>query len=194
MSENLTELKNHLRHQYRKKRDALTQEYRREVSQVICGHIQRWKVFQESSVIFTYMAMNGEVDLLSLLSKYLHKQWVIPRIQPHSRMILHPYHPQKLIRHKFGMLEPDPELPQISPDNVDLVLVPGLIFDKHGWRLGYGGGFYDTFLANCPNLITLGITYQDFLLTDVPHLTHDIPVGVLVTEEGILNLSARVEN
>lgn len=194
MSENLAEKKNQLRHQYRIKRDALTPEYCREASEIICGHIQSWKIFQESSVIFTYMAMNGEVDLISLLSNYPHKQWVIPRIQPHNRMTLHPYHPQKLIRHKFGMLEPDPELPQISSDQVDLVLVPGLIFDKHGWRLGYGGGFYDTFLANCPNLLTLGITYQAFLLTGIPHMAHDMPVGALVTEEGILDLSSRLEN
>jgi 5-formyltetrahydrofolate cyclo-ligase len=83
------------------------------------------------------------------------------------------------------MLEPDPSLPVVPADQVELVLTPGLAFDLHGWRLGYGGGFYDRFLSRQHTLISLGVTYQALLLPDLPHQVHDVPVKYLVTENGV---------
>ena len=189
MPEDISVLKEQLRQQCRKKRVSLSEDSRSQASLSIRRYIQLWSVFQEAQVIFTYMPMNEEVDLLPLLTDNPQKEWVIPRIQPHNQMILHPYHPQKLVRHRFGMLEPDSTLPRVSPDRVELVLVPGLAFDQKGWRLGYGGGFYDTFLSALPGLVTLGITYHTLLLDELPHMTHDIPVMALVTEKGIQDIS-----
>ena len=189
MTDEISVLKEQLRQQCRIKRVSLSEDYRKQASFSISRNIQFWSVFQKAQVIFTYMPMNEEVDLFPLLADNHEKGWVIPRIQPHNRKILHPYHPQKLVHHKFGMLEPDSTLPQISPDRVELVLVPGLAFDQKGWRLGYGGGFYDTFLSDLPDLITLGITYHTLLLDELPHMAHDIPVMALVTENGIQNIS-----
>ncbi|RLC98287.1 MAG: 5-formyltetrahydrofolate cyclo-ligase [Chloroflexi bacterium] len=189
MPEDISVLKEQLRQQCRKKRVSLSEDSRSQASLSIRRYIQLWSVFQEAQVIFTYMPMNEEVDLLPLLTDNPQKEWVIPRIQPHSQMILHPYYPQKLVRHRFGMLEPDSALPRVPSDRVELVLVPGLAFDHKGWRLGYGGGFYDTFLSALPGLVTLGITYHTLLLDELPHMAHDIPVMALVTEKGIQDIS-----
>jgi len=189
MPDDFSSIKKQLRRQCMEKRASLAEDFRRQASFAICRHILSWDIFQKAEVIFTYMPMNEEVDLLPLMAGNPRKNWVIPRIQPHSRMILHPYNPRMLIRHKYGMLEPDPSLPEISPGRVDLVLVPGLAYDLNGWRLGYGGGFYDTFLSAATHLATLGITYHALLLDDLPHLEHDIPVRALVTEDGLMELS-----
>jgi 5-formyltetrahydrofolate cyclo-ligase len=83
------------------------------------------------------------------------------------------------------MLEPDPALPVIPANQVELVLTPGLAYDLHGWRLGYGGGFYDRFLSEQRTCISIGVTYQALLQTDLPHLEYDVPVQYFVTEDGV---------
>jgi 5-formyltetrahydrofolate cyclo-ligase len=194
MPDDLYELKKKLRSQCMDIRESLSADFRRNASLQICQHIRHWGKFQEAGVIFTYMPMNEEVDLLPLIAEFPQKKWVIPRIQPHSRMILHPYDPEKLIRHRFGMLEPDPSLPKVPPGQVDLVLAPGLAYDRQGWRLGYGGGFYDNFLADVPGLAALGVTYSALLMDDLPHNSHDIPVQALVTEKGIMDIYMEQKN
>ena len=148
--------------------------------------MRAWPQFQQSDWVLTYMPMRSEVDLTGLLSHYPHKGWIIPRILPASRMQFHRYDPEKLILHKFGMLEPDPASPLISPQEIQLVLVPGLAYDREGWRLGYGGGFYDRFLAEFKG-ISVGVTFQKLVLPSIPHQGHDIPMQYLVSEQGLLN-------
>jgi 5-formyltetrahydrofolate cyclo-ligase len=67
---------------------------------------------------------------------------------------------------------------------VDVVLVPSVACDRQGYRLGYGGGFYDRFLANRA-LYTVGITFADYHLEQLPSETWDVPLNVVCTEVGI---------
>jgi len=161
------------------------EHYQHEASLMICRNIEAWSVFQESAVILSYLPMQAEVDLLSLMENNPQKKWLVPRILSQGRMLFHPYDPGRLLRHRFGMLEPDPVLPVIPADQVELVLTPGLAYDVCGWRLGYGGGFYDRFLSGQQMLVSLGVTYQALLQTDLPHQDYDVPVQYLVTENGV---------
>ncbi|MFH2040161.1 MAG: 5-formyltetrahydrofolate cyclo-ligase [Chloroflexota bacterium] len=185
MPVNNPELKKQLRQNCREKRAALGEDFQHKASLMICRHIETWSFFQDAGAILAYLPMRDEVDLLSLLENNPQKNWLIPRIQPHGHMDFHPYVPGRLIRHRYGMLEPDPALPVIPADQVELVLTPGLAYDRHGWRLGYGGGFYDRFLSRQHTLVSLGVTYQALLLPDLPHLEYDVPVKYLVTENGV---------
>ena len=72
----------------------------------------------------------------------------------------------------------------IPPDAVQLALVPGLAFDGNGWRLGYGGGFYDRFLMWFEG-VSAGITFQALCTNPIPHEGHDIPMQYLITETGV---------
>jgi 5-formyltetrahydrofolate cyclo-ligase len=85
------------------------------------------------------------------------------------------------------MLEPAPHLPTVNPGTIDLALVPGLAFDRHGWRLGYGGGFFDRFLSQFSG-VNLGITFDALLLDSLPHDTYDIPLNYVVTEKGLVEV------
>ena len=101
-------------------------------------------------------------------------------------MVFHPYDPGRLIRHPFGMTEPAPDSPAVAPGEIQLALVPGLTFDRRGWRLGYGGGYFDRFLAMFSG-VSVGITFQTLLLDTLPHDAHDVSMHWLATEAGILH-------
>jgi len=187
-SSDVTTQKRKLRRTCRQVRKALGEAARQQASLAICAWIESWPIYQRSSVILTYMPIPGEVDLTLLLVRQPQKRWVLPRIIPEEdhRMVFHPYAPGRLVRHPFGMAEPAPDLPVIPPGEVELALVPGVAFDRMGWRLGYGGGYFDRFLCEF-NGVSMGVTYQDLLLDQLPHGEHDVPMGWIVTEMGLLH-------
>lgn len=188
MPDNITELKKQIRKSCRELRTSLGENYRQKASLVICKHLETWTLFQKSEVILVYLPMRGEVDLLPLLKNNTDKSWLVPRITENGSMRFHSYDPDRLIRHQYGMLEPDPSLPIIPANQVELVLTPGLAYDLHGWRLGYGGGFYDRFLSQQKDCIRMGVTFQALLQPELPHNEYDMPMQYLVTEDGVIDL------
>lgn len=175
------EAKRLLRIRCRRLRDELGEEYRQQASAAVCALIEGWQAFGRSEVILTYMPMKGEVDLRSLLERHPQKSWVLPRIRSNGRMVFHPYDPERLTQHPYGMLEPAANLPLIPPEAIHLALIPGLAYDRRGVRLGYGGGFFDRFLAAFAGQ-SLGVTYQALLFDRLLVQKHDQPVKAIVTE------------
>ncbi len=104
-------------------------------------------------------------------------------------MVFHPYVSGMLVPHPFGMAEPAPDLPVISPGEIQLALVPGLAFDRQGRRLGYGGGYFDRFLRDFHGA-SLGVIFQRLLLDHLPYGEHDVPVQWIVTEAGFLSFTS----
>ena len=186
MSDSLTEAKSQLRQHCRKLRAALGGETRVCASQSICEALENWPLFRQSDCILSYMPIKFEVDLTLLMGRHPKKSWVLPRIIPEEdhRMVFHLYDAARLVYHPFGMAEPAADLPEIPPANIQLVLVPGLAFDRHGWRLGYGGGYFDRFLKDFTG-VSAGITFQALLLDAVPHAPLDVAMGWIATEEKI---------
>jgi 5-formyltetrahydrofolate cyclo-ligase len=173
-----------LRSRCRQTRDDLGEAHRQQASRRICEHILAWSTFQSAGIVLTYLPMRGEVDLRPLFEQAPQVQWGIPRVVdlPESHLLFHAYRPDRLVRHRYGMLEPDPSAPLVAPEEADLILVPGLAFDWRGFRLGYGGGYYDRLLGKLTRPATLGICYQALLLDEIPHGAHDVAVTHLVTE------------
>ena len=194
MPSSINDLKHQLRQRCKATRKELGNENRQRASAAICAHLADWDVFQRSDTILTYMPMRTEVDLRSLLVDFTDKRWLLPRILPEEnhRMVFHPYDPDQLIEHPFGMAEPAPYLPQIPPAEIQLVLVPGLAFDRSGWRLGYGGGYFDRFLWDFSG-VSVGAVFQALLVDALPHGEHDVPMRWLVTESGLIHLEGSVD-
>ena len=184
MSTDIYFAKQKLRQKCKHIRNSLDAGFRTKSCQDICDHIADWDVFQKANVVLTYMPMQNEVDLTPLLRCYHLKKWVIPRILPENQMVFQQYDPDKLILHTYGMWEPAPDCPVIPSAEIDLALVPGLAFDAQGWRLGFGGGFYDRFLCNYKG-VTLGIAYHSLFLERVVYDSYDIPMRFVVTEKGV---------
>jgi 5-formyltetrahydrofolate cyclo-ligase len=192
MPTSISEQKQILRQQCKEIRKNLGGEFRQRASEAICSRLAVWEIFQNAEVILTYMPMRSEVDLGSLLADFPEKRWLLPRILPaqEGRMVFQPYDPANLIQHSYGMAEPAPYLPHVPPGEIQLVLAPGLAFDHSGWRLGYGGGYFDRFLKGF-NGVSVGVVFQALLLEALPHGKHDVPVAWIVTEERLKKTSTK---
>jgi len=169
----------------------LGEETRARARQVICEALERWTIFQHSESILTYMPIKGEVDLTALLARHPEKRWALPRIIPEEdhRMVFHPYDAARLVRHPFGMAEPAADLPEVRPEAIQLALVPGFAFDRRGWRLGYGGGYFDRFLANYLG-VSIGVVFHALLMDAIPRNSFDVPMDWIVTEQELFATQA----
>ncbi len=149
-------------------------------SAALCQRLAAWPVLRQARTVLTYLAFRNELDLGDLFDLLPQIDWVVPRIVEGQRMALHPYDPDRLVRHRFGMLEPAPDLPMVDPVTLDVVLVPGVAFDPSGGRLGFGGGYYDRFLLATPAL-RVGVTHDDCLAETLPVGEHDQRMDWIVT-------------
>ena len=87
----------------------------------------------------------------------------------------------------FNILTPKKEFQRfIDPQEIDLVIVPGVAFKKDGYRVGYGGGYYDRFLSKIPDVPTIAIAFSLQMVDDLPSDSFDIPVDYIYTEESII--------
>ncbi|PAP80947.1 5-formyltetrahydrofolate cyclo-ligase [Rubrivirga sp. SAORIC476] len=94
---------------------------------------------------------------------------------------------ERLTDGPWGLKEPAPDARSCHPRDLDVVLVPGLAFGRDGSRLGYGGGFYDTFLAETTAL-RVGVGLQSALVATVPTLPHDACLDTVVTEGDVVRV------
>jgi 5-formyltetrahydrofolate cyclo-ligase len=150
-------------------------------SLALCSHLAT-VLTNHNQVVLAYRAFRQEPDLRTLFET-VPCTWAIPRTVDRA-LVWHRYDPERLTIGKFGIQEPQPDCPAIAPSEAALVLVPALGCDHQGFRLGYGGGYYDRFLARY-SLPTLGICFSEFVFPELPRDAWDQPLGGIVTELGI---------
>lgn len=168
------------------------------ISQRVCQTLQHWPACQQAQTILAYTPFKGEISLFPLMQALPDKQWFLPKSMTDGTLSFHrhmPGHP--LITGRYGILEPAASAPQWQASNpVDLILVPGLGFDRHGQRLGYGKGYYDRFLSQTrsqhPNVLFAGIAAQALVFEALPADPWDIPMDYLVTEQGIVPITSEL--
>ena len=146
---------------------------------------ERWKDYP---TVFLYTSFGSEFPTDGLIREALRegKRVGLPRIGQEGQMRFHRYLPgDSLEAHPYGMKEPLEGSPVLEPDEHTLILVPGLLFDTDGYRLGYGGGYYDRYLAKYPQAHSCGIGYSVQLVPALSCLdTQDIPLKEIWIKEG----------
>ncbi len=146
--------------------------------------------------VLLYLALPGEIVVETFAGTPGDKTFYAPRVAPRRVLTVHWYVPGQtpLVQNAWGLREPAPDVPEISPDTLDLVIVPGLCFDELGNRVGYGGGYYDRFLprlrAGC---ITVGVAGENAVVPTLPTESHDVPVFIIVTQERTFRLKGTTE-
>ncbi|MFA6989220.1 MAG: 5-formyltetrahydrofolate cyclo-ligase [Candidatus Gastranaerophilaceae bacterium] len=161
-----------------------------EISQEICKNISCWELFQKSKNIFAYYPFKNELDLKALF-ELKNKNWYLPRVMDDSiNLSFHDYKSGDLLfANKWGILEPSKSLSKIDFSIVDMILIPALMVDKKGHRLGYGAGFYDKFLIKLPpKCIKVVPVIQDLFVENLPADNWDVPVDYVITQEKILKI------
>ncbi len=131
-----------------------------------------------------YAAVSGEPDLGPVLEAVLRmgKVLALPRCEPDGSITARRVSDlSRLIPGVFGIREPDESAEQLLPEQVDLILVPGMAFDRAGGRLGRGKGCYDRFLTGCSSR-RIGICPADRLLAAVPMEPHDRYMDAVITD------------
>jgi 5-formyltetrahydrofolate cyclo-ligase len=175
-----------LRRQLLQQRVALAPEVWRKYSEQICNQLESFAQFQQARTILTYCSHRQEPDLSYLFNR-TDKQWGLPRCVGKD-LFWHRWEPQQpLVTGAYGILEPSADLPLLEAAEVDLMLVPSVGIDRSGYRLGYGGGYYDRLRANplWRNAPTIGIVF-DFGYVDVlPIEPWDLPLDGVCTEIGV---------
>ena len=146
----------------------------------------------DASTIAVTVSKAPEVDTFQIIRKGWEqgKRMVVPKCEPKSRQLNF----RELKRFSelesvyYGLLEPIvSETESVSPEEIDLVVVPGLAFSKDGYRLGFGGGYYDRFLANYQGN-TVSLAFENQMVPEVPVESHDIPVQKIVSSEGVITI------
>jgi 5-formyltetrahydrofolate cyclo-ligase len=170
-------------------RRALTAEARAERAALMCQRLMALDEFREARVIAAYMPLRFEIAPTEAITQAfaLGKAIALPRVNQDTQTItLHRYESgDELVESGFMVREPLESAALVLPQDVDVVLVPGLAFDPAGQRLGYGQGFYDRLLLHM-RALRIGLAFDFQLLVEVPSFPHDLPVDCVVTDHRVL--------
>lgn len=157
-----------------------------EMSARICERVIAMPEYHAAKRILCYNALQMEVQTGGLIREILRagKELYLPVTgENHNITAVRLLDPEKVHRGAFRVMEPDGN-ETIDPGKLDLVLVPGLAFDRSGGRIGYGAGCFDRFLPSCRG-VKAGLALEMQLINRVPMESHDVYVDLVVTEKEI---------
>jgi 5-formyltetrahydrofolate cyclo-ligase len=187
-------IKEDLREKYFDIRQNLSDQFLEEKSKIITDKLDKYVQEKQFNNIMIFVSFRNEINTHPLIKKWLKekdKNIFVPYIDNNLDKMkiskIEDFH-QDLSPGVFDILEPVKELQKDDSANyLDLIVVPGLIFSKQGYRIGYGGGYYDMFLNDTePEVKKIGIVFSRFIVNELPVDDHDIPVDLIITEEDII--------
>jgi len=151
--------------------------------------IDAFRRAQQSERLMSFVSMSLEVDTVplfadcSMIVPYCEASEIVP-IRIRSLDELEPSGSMKVLEPKLSVQQNGAR--QVLPEQIDVVLVPGLAFDRLGNRLGRGRGYYDRFLRRLPaSVLTIGLAFDGMIREQIPHDENDHPVKMVVTEQVI---------
>lgn len=140
--------------------------------------------------VLLYLPFRSELSPLGLRRLLPEAVYFLPRTAPDG-LSVHPFDAPRE-RHRYGFEQPAAQSPLVDPATLDAAVVPGLAFDRAGYRLGYGAGYYDRFLSKLPaRVLRIGLVPEALLFETLPHDPWDVPVHFLATEQGVRPSSHR---
>lgn len=138
---------------------------------------------RSGATVAIYAPLPHEVNLLPLLCEEPRHHYLFPRCLSGRKLCFHwvTNIEQELVRGVHGISAPAESCPVVHPQDIDLLVVPGLAFTLGGKRLGYGGGYYDRFLPLCTHAHLLALAFPWQIAPDLPTEAHDLPIPQVIT-------------
>ena len=182
------EEKNRLRRHILQQRKRLTDKQHYEYSMRIWQQIQQTDVYKNAERIFVYMHLPGEVQTFAHIQAAIReKDWYVPKVYQGNMYLMRVNDLTTLKPGEFGVLEPSGKV--FYDGDVDLVVTPGLAFDRQGHRLGYGKGYYDRFFAEQRHGVAMGVCLHQFIQEYVPYTHEDYPMDMLMTDRDFIRFN-----
>ena len=190
-------MKQTLKQEISEKRKTLSKEEVIKKSKLIKKNLCSLSEFKKARNIMFYVSFNNEVDTHEVIKELLsekEKNIIVPYVLKNnpSLQLSEIRDFNELEPKSFGILEPrELYIREFNPNKIDLVILPGLVFDKKGCRVGYGYGYYDRFLKKVKKVKKIGLAFELQLVDEIPKEKHDVPVDILVTEKRVLKCSGK---
>lgn len=177
--------KNSFRRMVLEKRKNIPAVSRRAKSKKIFKRLIQTSVFQRSAHIAFYCGITPEVSTQSFLKAALKdKKIYLPRVQLRKKRLQ--FHRVRslgdLRRGPYGILEPKPSCAAIPAKRLELIIVPGVAFDRRGGRLGRGAGYYDRFLKKAKQAVKVGLCFREQIVKKIPMKHHDVRMDRIITD------------
>jgi 5-formyltetrahydrofolate cyclo-ligase len=158
---------------------------RRTKSRRILRELSEEPVFRKAKHVAFYYGIESEVETSSFLRKVLKdKKLYLPRIGPKKCLTLCRVRSlsKDLRKGTYGIMEPRAVCVKALASQMDIIIVPGVAFDKQGGRLGRGGGYYDRFLRKTQKIVKIGLCFREQLVKKVPMKAHDVRMDRIITD------------
>ena len=183
--------KQRLREEHLAAREALSEQERSVLDNRITQKLLATSEYAEATTVLTYVSVSSEVSTRMFIECALRdgKTVAVPRCLPgHCLEFVAIASLEQLVAAPFNLLEPAKELPAVTEDqkNNSICIVPALLVDTKGYRLGYGAGFYDRFLSTYPGKKICLAYQQNLSRTMLPHTAFDVAVDLVITESDVL--------
>ena len=176
--------KQELRRQIREKKRAMSEEQIVSASLRLGDMLFSTKQYQNAKTLYGYLPYNQEVRTVPILQRALAdgKRVAVPKVYGDEMRFIYIEDFAQLEKSDMGIPEPIADEP-VADDTTALVLMPGLAFDEAGHRIGYGGGFYDKFLASEPSHPTIALCYAFQMMPQLETEEFDVPVDLVLWAE-----------
>lgn len=156
-----------------------------QISEQISKQILASEFFRNAQNIAIFYPKDIEINLLSLC-KITDKNFYLPKMKDKNLIFAKFNSEKELIKVQYDILEPQSQ--KDESNKLDLIFLPALMVDKNGYRLGWGGGFYDRFLEQHANIKKICAIPQCQFVENLPFENHDIPCEIIVTEKEIIKI------
>lgn len=180
-------MKNEMRKNFLDIRNNIPSDEKKRLSSLIQRSVVESDMYKKADKVFIYVSMKNEVGTDEIIDRAINdgKTVAVPISKENRNMYFVPYLGiENMVKTKFGVFEPVSEIEnEILPDEDSIMIVPGVAFDEEGNRMGYGGGYYDTYIEKYHVENTVALAFDVQLQKTIPNEKHDKKMKYIITEK-----------
>ena len=181
-------MKNKIRNELIEKRNRLSVYEVLEKSNRIISKLIEMEEFRKAKKLLCYVSFDNEVYTHGLIKEYAkEKKIAVPVVRGNELILSYINDWKELSTGAYGILEPK-KIKMANPQEIEVAILPGIAFDKRGYRIGYGKGYFDRLLPKM-NALKIALAFDFQLLDSLPNEKHDVKMDMIITEKRILQLN-----